>query len=570
MAYIIPAYKVFDDIQNSFGVPPRLPSETAPDPIQNRIVRSSEPTRHYTTAPRSSAAAFNFDDRVCEVRVPRTGSKLPLTYSPQQQYNRARLRGEFMSLRVEQLPSPHLLIQQSFSLISAMKALYDSTIRAANVEPSWAAALGQRTRCHRSGTSGSQLLAFHTHEGDLKQAQILEDFCSQAIVTHRRRIRIPARALDPPRDSVFLIDDSYSTNLAAHLADLAPLLEDLIALLGDPTSCLTEFNEDAKARSSRFDDLLRSRRLSESRAARGDSLGRLQQHGATLKNNDYHRLRMASMRNPTLDVSSNHFPAGTNDPEEFWSMLSEGRSAWSEVPSDRFDSKAFHHPSPNVNGPTNHQGGHFLTQDISAFEASFFRITRSKANAMDPLQRLALETAYEALEKKSRDMFLVRAVDLKRHSPHHIHSASTVEALFSLIAQGMCPKTLKSWYPNNYQLPGIASNNAQVMRHGNLEICCPSIDMILVTQIQNNNGYKPQLIASFPGLFRAFSELYREQSSSVDNGTDARVLEGIRLLFALASLSLPASFDNVDYEVCFWDIMFEARNGNGRGVQRGL
>ena len=444
-----------------------------------------------------------------------------------------------------------------------------------------AAALGQRTRCHRSGTSGSQLLAFHTHEGHLKQAQILQNSCSQAIlVTPRRRIRIPARALDPPRDSVFLIDNSYSTNRAARLADAIASLEDLIASLGDPASCLTEFNEDAKAQSSRFDDLLRRGRLNECRAACGDSLGKLQQHGASLGNNYYRRLPIASMGEPNLHVLSDHFPAGANDPEEFWSMLSEGRSAWSEIPSDRFNSKAVYHPSPDVNGTTNHQGGHFLTQDKPAFDASFFEITRSKWHR---LHRLHLKTAYEALEKagmlrserrrglflwKSRDMFLVRAVDLKRHSPHHIHSASTVEAPFSLIAQGTFPKTSKSWYPNNYQLPGIASNNAQVMRHGNLEICCPGIDMILVTQIQNNDGYKSQLIASFPRLSRAFSGLYGEQSSSVDYGSDARVLESIRLLFALASLSLPASFDNVGFEVCFWDIVFEAPNG--RGVQRGL
>ena len=92
------------------------------------------------------------------------------------------------------------------------------------------------------------------------------------------------------------------------------------------------------------------------------------------------------------------FPAGANSPEEFWSMLSEGRSAWSEVPSDRFNSKAFYHPSPDVNGTTNHQGGHFLSQDVAAFDAGFFGITPSEANAMDPQQRLQLETAYEALE----------------------------------------------------------------------------------------------------------------------------------------------------------------------------
>ena len=87
------------------------------------------------------------------------------------------------------------------------------------------------------------------------------------------------------------------------------------------------------------------------------------------------------------------------------------------------------------------------------------------------------------------------------------------------------------------------------MRLRDLEICCPNIDMILVTQIQNDTGYEAQLLASFPGPFRAFPELFREHSSSVDYRTDARVLESIRLLFALASLSLPASWYSVDQEV---------------------
>ena len=92
------------------------------------------------------------------------------------------------------------------------------------------------------------------------------------------------------------------------------------------------------------------------------------------------------------------FPAGANDPEKFWSLLAEGKSTWSEVPSDRFNWKSFYHPSVDMNGAVNHRGGHFLDQDVSSFDASFFGIPTSEANAMDPQQRLRLESAYEALE----------------------------------------------------------------------------------------------------------------------------------------------------------------------------
>ncbi|KAI9689893.1 MAG: Type I Iterative PKS [Bathelium mastoideum] len=92
------------------------------------------------------------------------------------------------------------------------------------------------------------------------------------------------------------------------------------------------------------------------------------------------------------------FPGGANDPTKLWSMLSEGRNAWSDVPPDRFEWKAFYHPSAGVNGTTNHRGGHFLDQDIATFDASFFGIHPSEAHAIDPQQRIQLETAYEAFE----------------------------------------------------------------------------------------------------------------------------------------------------------------------------
>lgn len=44
------------------------------------------------------------------------------------------------------------------------------------------------------------------------------------------------------------------------------------------------------------------------------------------------------------------------------------------------------------------RGGHFLSQDISTFDAPFFSITPAEAEAMDPLQRSLLETAYTAFE----------------------------------------------------------------------------------------------------------------------------------------------------------------------------
>ena len=46
----------------------------------------------------------------------------------------------------------------------------------------------------------------------------------------------------------------------------------------------------------------------------------------------------------------------------------------------------------------NAQGGYFLKDDISAFDASFFNLSAETASAMDPQMRLQLESVYEATE----------------------------------------------------------------------------------------------------------------------------------------------------------------------------
>ena len=102
------------------------------------------------------------------------------------------------------------------------------------------------------------------------------------------------------------------------------------------------------------------------------------------------------------------FPGNANDPELLWNILAEGRSCWTNVPAERFNEAAFHHPSSDASGTYNHRGGHFLSQDIAAFDANFFNISPSEAQAMDPQQRILLETTYEALENGGISMQSIR------------------------------------------------------------------------------------------------------------------------------------------------------------------
>ncbi|KAF2633120.1 putative polyketide synthase [Macroventuria anomochaeta] len=92
------------------------------------------------------------------------------------------------------------------------------------------------------------------------------------------------------------------------------------------------------------------------------------------------------------------FPGGASEPSRLWDLLSSGKSAWSEVPADRFNMKAFHHRGDPHPSTTNTAGGHFLDTDVAAFDCSFFEIKPTEARAMDPQQRLTLELAYEAFE----------------------------------------------------------------------------------------------------------------------------------------------------------------------------
>ncbi|KAL9080059.1 MAG: hypothetical protein Q9159_007665 [Coniocarpon cinnabarinum] len=98
------------------------------------------------------------------------------------------------------------------------------------------------------------------------------------------------------------------------------------------------------------------------------------------------------------------FPGDGESPQEFYEMLKASRSAWSEVPKDRFTADSFYHPDYDRQGANVTKGAHFMKQDISKFDAPFFSITAGEATAMDPQSRLLLEVSYECLENAGASM----------------------------------------------------------------------------------------------------------------------------------------------------------------------
>ncbi|KAL3482091.1 hypothetical protein BJX99DRAFT_252807 [Aspergillus californicus] len=86
------------------------------------------------------------------------------------------------------------------------------------------------------------------------------------------------------------------------------------------------------------------------------------------------------------------------DVSGLWDMLKGGRSGWTPGPGTRFNMKAFQEPTGTRSGTTNACGGHFIREDIAAFDATFFGVNPVEAQAMDPQQRLMLEIAYESFQ----------------------------------------------------------------------------------------------------------------------------------------------------------------------------
>ncbi|KUJ20445.1 polyketide synthetase [Mollisia scopiformis] len=92
------------------------------------------------------------------------------------------------------------------------------------------------------------------------------------------------------------------------------------------------------------------------------------------------------------------FPGSASSSSKLWELLLKPRDLLTKIPESRFNPETFYHPNPSHHGTTDVRESYFLEEDHRHFDAGFFNIKPVEVHAIDPQQRLLMESVYESLE----------------------------------------------------------------------------------------------------------------------------------------------------------------------------
>lgn len=106
-------------------------------------------------------------------------------------------------------------------------------------------------------------------------------------------------------------------------------------------------------------------------------------------------------------------PGGADTTDKFWDLLEAGLDVSMKHPADRWDVDKYFDPTGKRNNSSATPYGCFINEP-GLFDAPFFNMSPREAEQIDPMQRLALVTAYEALERSGYVANRTQATKLER------------------------------------------------------------------------------------------------------------------------------------------------------------